>query len=211
MHRFEAHPSRRPTRAALRRGNRPAWWVYLPCALVLACGRQAPEALGGPPSHSSGREVADEPLVLTAEMQPKSGSRAIGTVQFRQLESGEVEVKVAMERVDPRTTHGFHIHELGDCSADDASSAGGHFNPDRRLHGLPPESNRHAGDLGNLVSDGNGRILTTRVFDSFQLEGERSVVGRAVILHADADEGSQPSGNAGARIACGVIEGAPDR
>ena len=147
---------------------------------------------------SSGGEVA------TAQMEATSGSEVSGVVEFRDTAEGVV-VDVTLSGLEPRTTHGFHVHTTGDCSAPDGTSAGGHFAPDGHPHGLPPSSPRHAGDMGNVTADAEGRVHESRVVSTLEVEGDRSVIGRAVIVHADRDVGEQPSGGAGERIACGVI------
>ena len=116
-----------------------------------------------------------------------------------------IRVIVDMEGLSPGD-HGFHVHEYGDCSAPDGTSAGGHFNPDGQPHGAPTDTERHVGDLGNISADGMGmaHLEWTDTFLSFS--GPHSIVGRGVIVHAGADDlTSQPTGNAGARVACGVI------
>ena len=109
--------------------------------------------------------------------------------------------------------HGLHIHELGDCRAPDASSAGGHFNPQGSEHGGPEDAIRHAGDLGNVRSDANGLAQSEITVTGISLgTGGDSIVGRSVIVHAKPDDlTSQPSGNAGPRIACGLISKNPDK
>ena len=103
--------------------------------------------------------------------------------------------------------HGFHIHEKGDCSAADASSAGGHFNPTGMPHGGRRGSQRHLGDLGNITADKSGIARFAFTDGWITLAGVNSIIGHAVVVHAQADDlKSQPSGNAGARVACGVIE-----
>lgn len=107
----------------------------------------------------------------------------------------------------PRGRHGIHIHESGDVSAPDLSSAGGHFNPTNERHGGPDSAERHVGDLGNLegnnINVGNLDYVDRRI----RLDGPSSIIGKAVIIHERPDNlKSQPSGNAGARIAGGVIE-----
>uniref|UniRef100_A0A8F2PXA4 Superoxide dismutase [Cu-Zn] n=1 Tax=Lasioderma serricorne TaxID=295660 RepID=A0A8F2PXA4_9COLE len=107
--------------------------------------------------------------------------------------------------------HGFHIHALGDLS-NGCTSAGGHFNPFNRTHGAPNATNRHVGDLGNIVADANG-VATINLTDNLiALSGETSIIGRAVVVHAGEDdlgltdnEDSLITGNAGGRVACGVI------
>ena len=101
--------------------------------------------------------------------------------------------------------HGFHIHEFGDCSAADASSAGGHFNPMKKPHGAPDAAERHAGDLGNLEADSTGKAHLELKDIMLKLSGENCIMGRGVIVHEKVDDWSQPTGNAGGRVACGVI------
>jgi Cu-Zn family superoxide dismutase len=106
--------------------------------------------------------------------------------------------------------HGIHVHETGDCSAPDGSSAGAHFNPTQKPHGLPPAEDRHAGDLGNLKSDAAGNAHYRIVVDNISLSGTgNGILGRAVIVHAKQDMGTQPAGASGDRVGCGVIA-APD-
>jgi Cu-Zn family superoxide dismutase len=105
--------------------------------------------------------------------------------------------------------HGFHIHEKGDCSAPDASSAGGHFNPTTHPHAARDAATRHVGDLGNLKADPYGLARIDFVDTQISLSGPDSIIGKAVIIHEKADDlTTQPTGNAGARQACGVIEAA---
>jgi Cu-Zn family superoxide dismutase len=103
--------------------------------------------------------------------------------------------------------HGFHIHENGDCSAPDGSSAGGHFNPTDQNHGGPDASVHHIGDLGNIRADENGNATYEATLSFLSLgDGENSILNRGLIVHALEDDlVSQPTGAAGARLACGVI------
>lgn len=152
------------------------------------------------------RAHEDEPGVARAiaAMQPTQGSQVRGVVSFAKT-SGGVRVVVDLQGLAPGK-HGFHVHEFGDCSADDASSAGGHFNPGHGSHGAPDAKVRHAGDLGNLEADASGHAALDRVDSTLALDGPGSILGRAVIAHAAEDDlTTQPSGNAGARQACGVI------
>ena len=141
----------------------------------------------------------------TATLSPTSGSTAQGTVQFVQLADGSVRVTVALTGVPPGV-HGFHVHEKGDCG-DNGNAAGGHFNPSATPHGAPHDDAKHAGDFGNVTSDDAGRVDTEFTTRSITVEpGANSVVGHAVILHANPDDlKTQPTGNAGGRIACGVV------
>lgn len=146
------------------------------------------------------------PALAQATLQPTEGNEASGTVRFEQTPEG-LAVQVDLTGLPPSSEHGFHVHETGDCSAPDASSAGGHYNPGGHPHALPNGAARHAGDMGNVTADENGEVHTQMVIDTMSVDGEApSVVGRAVIVHASPDDGGQPTGNAGARVACGVIE-----
>lgn len=139
-----------------------------------------------------------------AEMAPTEGNSASGTVVFRQTDEG-LEVSVELTGLEAGSTHGFHVHENGDCSAPDGTSAGGHYNPGGHDHALPDDQPRHAGDMGNVTADDEGNVRTTLSFANISLGGPNPVEDRGLILHANPDDGGQPTGNAGARIACGVI------
>lgn len=141
----------------------------------------------------------------TATLSPASGSTAQGTVRFVQLADGGVRVNVNLTGVPPGV-HGFHVHENGNCG-DNGNAAGGHFNPTATSHGAPQADPHHAGDFGNVTADDNGRVQNEFTTRSITVEaGANSVVGRAVILHANPDDlTTQPTGNAGGRIACGVV------
>jgi len=146
-----------------------------------------------------------------ANLAPTKGNQVTGAVHFTQ--QGElvlVEARVTGLTPGP---HGFHIHEKGNCTAPDATSAGGHFNPTGAGHGAPSASARHAGDLGNLVADATGAADYRAEIRGISLgTGEDSIIGRAVIVHADRDDlTSQPTGNAGARQACGLISLSKDK
>jgi Cu-Zn family superoxide dismutase len=103
--------------------------------------------------------------------------------------------------------HGLHIHEKGDCSAPDATSAGGHFNPEKKNHGAPDAAEHHLGDLGNIEAAAKGKAHLDRTVDFLTIAVDPNTIeGKAVIVHAQEDDlHSQPVGNAGARLACGVI------
>lgn len=150
--------------------------------------------------------ASSAPLTAVAVMEPKSGSNVSGTVMFEEIYEGTVRVSVDLQGV-PEGIHGFHVHEFGDCSADDGTSAGGHFNPVGTPHAGPDDTLRHAGDMGNLVAGPDQTVKTTLTFTSFTLSpGVTSAAGNAVILHASRDDlTTQPTGAAGGRIACGII------
>lgn len=136
-----------------------------------------------------------------------SGSHAAGHLALVATPAG-VHITGRIRGLAPDSTHGFHIHATGDCSAPDASSAGGHFNPTYQPHGHPGSASHHAGDMPNQHANAAG-VASVDVLDPDIELGTGSatdVLGRAIIVHAQADDyTSQPAGAAGARIACGVI------
>jgi len=150
----------------------------------------------------------DETLFASAKVGSASGSDVSGTIDFRQRE-GVVTVEGRLTGLQPGE-HGLHIHETGDCSAADASSAGGHFAPDDDIHGAPDDARQrhHVGDLGNIAAADDGAVTFTKTDAEMSLgSGENSVLDRAIVIHAQADDlGSQPAGDAGKRVGCGVIE-----
>jgi superoxide dismutase, Cu-Zn family len=139
--------------------------------------------------------------------EAKSGSKLAGKAVLTETEGG-VHVVMTLEGVDPGE-HGTHVHEKGDCSAADGASAGGHFNPQSKDHGLPGAEKRHLGDLGNIIigKDGKGSLDITAPGANLKAGDATSFIGRAIIVHAKKDDGGQPTGNAGGRIGCGVIKG----
>lgn len=147
-----------------------------------------------------GQENAVAPLAA------KSGTNTQGTVTFSQ-HGDEVMVKAEVTGLPPNSVHGFHVHEKGDCSSPDAMSAGGHFNPAGKPHGSISTPDHHAGDMPNLTADANGRAQAMfRLTGVTVAPGPNSVVGRAVVVHTAPDDyKTQPTGNSGGRIACGVI------
>lgn len=151
-----------------------------------------------------------ERLMARAQLEPAAGQEVEAEVRMRETDQG-IRLEVMASGLTPGR-HGLHIHELGDCSAPDFTSAGDHFNPDGNPHG-PPGPDSHAGDLGNIEADENGTVETVIMARYIELDpGQHTVVGKAFVIHADPDDlTSQPSGNAGARVACGVIELEPPR
>jgi Cu-Zn family superoxide dismutase len=135
---------------------------------------------------------------------PTLGNTVTGTIIFTKVNDG-VKVVADLQGLSVGK-HGIHIHECGDCSAADGSSAGGHFNPMAKSHGAPMDAMRHEGDMGNIEADATGKAHLEYVDKSITLEGMTSIIGRSVIVHKDEDDlKTQPTGNAGARVACGVI------
>ena len=153
------------------------------CVLAVACGV----------AFLSGCAMMEEKEpTASATLEPRSGSSVRGTV------TGHT-----------KGPKGFHIHEKGDCSAPDALSAGGHFNPTKSKHGGPYEPAKHAGDLGNLNFDAAGAAKLSFVVGDISVSSSRpdGIIGRAVIVHAAADDlKTDPTGNASGRVACGVIK-----
>jgi Cu-Zn family superoxide dismutase len=137
-------------------------------------------------------------------LHPTAGSNVSVTVSFTNSDSGVVVVVNLIGLTEGK--HGFHIHEYGDCSRPDGTPAGGHFNPYQEKHGAPSDRHRHVGDLGNVLAESTGIARERRVDPLIQLNGPHSIIGRAVIVHADEDDlTTHPTGAAGARVACGVI------
>src|SRR5690554_3310810 len=142
----------------------------------------------------------------SAQLLPTAGNEGLhGSIHFEQKPQ-HVSVRVHVEGLLANSTHGFHVHEFGDCSAVDATSAGSHFNPEGVSHGGPDSAERHVGDLGNIVTNGQGVAVAEFADTALMMEGEHSILGRAVVIHAQHDDlTSQPVGNAGSRLLCSVI------
>ena len=146
-----------------------------------------------------------------AEVKQLGDSGVSGEIAFYPADGG-VRVEGYMKGLAPNTTHGFHIHEHGDCSAPDGSSAGEHYNPTQHEHGAPGPSS-HVGDMGNITSDGEGHATVSAFIADGNIgpagpdkNGHGDIIGHAIIVHAKNDDlSTQPSGAAGPRIACGVI------
>jgi len=150
-----------------------------------------------------------KPPGATATLLPASGSDVRGTVRFAQKEA-LIEISGRITGLTPGA-HGLHIHEKGNCTAPDASSAGPHFDPDRGRHAGPHDGSRHAGDLGNVEANADGVAEFRIEVPGLSLKpAANSIVGRSLIVHADPDDlATQPSGNSGSRIGCGLISKDP--
>ena len=144
--------------------------------------------------------------VATARLEPTRGNATSGTVTFAQR-MGKVHVTADVRGLAPGREHGFHVHERGDCSSGDGMSTGGHWNPDGQPHG-PQSGPHHAGDMPSLIADASGNAKATFMLDGVTVAaGAKSVVGKGLIVHKDPDDfKTQPTGNAGARLACAVIQ-----
>lgn len=168
----------------------------LVAAGLLCCG-----CLGG-----SGGSFPAVPEAI-AVIHPTEGNTVRGWVKFFQLDEG-VKVVAEISGLNPNQRHGFHIHRFGNCSSPDGKSAGGHYDPAGTKHHAEPHSMdiHHAGDLGNLQADGEGKVKYEQALEAISISGAKSpILGRAVIIHAKEDVFEQPTGKAGARIGCGVI------
>jgi len=160
-------------------------------ALALPCAAQEGHSMAGAAK-------------AVAVISPLKGSGVHGIVTFEAVEHG-VRVVADLSGLTPGK-HGFHIHEFGDISSEDGSSAGGHFNPMGMPHSMPSADKRHAGDMGNVEANSDGKAHLDYVDPVMSLTGEHSIIGRGVIVHEKEDDlKTQPTGNAGARVACGVI------
>lgn len=150
--------------------------------------------------HTTGAQTTKAIAVLS----PTEGNNVHGTITFTKTDEG-MKIVADIEGLTPGK-HGIHIHEFGDCSAPDATSAGGHYNPDNKPHRGPEAMDHHIGDLGNITAESDGKAHLELTMKDMELVGNMGVLGRAVVLHASEDDlMSQPAGNSGARIACGVI------
>lgn len=168
--------------------------------LGIGVAAQTPPATSAPPT----KMAAPTGKVATAKMMPTANSNTRGELTFTQDAKG-IHVTGSFTGL-AFGEHGFHIHEKGDCSAPDGASAGGHFNPTSSPHGARDAAERHVGDLGNLKADPYGMARLDITDEKISLDGPNSIIGKAVIIHEKVDDYSQPTGNAGGRIACGVIE-----
>jgi Cu-Zn family superoxide dismutase len=163
-----------------------------------ASGQAAAPADAAKADHAAGKITK-----AIAVVHPLGDSKVGGKVVFTQMKDG-VEIAAEVSGLTPGE-HGFHVHEFGDCSMADGKCAGGHFNPDGKPHGKPEAAERHVGDFGNLKAGADGKATYKRVDKMITFSGARSIIGRSVIVHDMPDDFSQPTGNAGGRIGCGVI------
>lgn len=176
-------PALSPLRSALR---------ALPAAMLLAT--LAACATGPKPDASA-----------VAELQATRGSPVTGSLSFAQF-GNKVRVSGQVSGLKPGAEHGFHVHEKGDCSSGDGMSTGGHFNPMGAPHGRHGHGQHHVGDLPPLGADSYGVARVNFETDRISLSGANSVVGKGLIVHRDPDDyTTQPTGNAGPRLACAVV------
>lgn len=146
-------------------------------------------------------------MTSTAVLVATSGSAVSGTLKFREAQDRVVHISGTIEGLSPGK-HGFHVHVNGNCDSPDGMSAGGHYAPTGGKHGAPGSATRHLGDLGNIVADANGRAVVDVTVSgiTIALMGSSSIGDRSIVIHANEDDFSDPAGNSGPRVACGVIE-----
>lgn len=175
-------------------------------ATLVACA-SAPNTPTSSSAPAAAMHNASTAKQAVANLASASGSLVSGRLTLAPMGDG-VHLGGEVGGLQPGSSHGFHIHEKGDCSAVDGSSAGGHFNPAAQPHGRAGHGAHHAGDSDNLVADANGVVRVDAHISGVSLGGgaANDIAGRAIVVHAAADDySSQPAGNAGARVACGVI------
>jgi Cu-Zn family superoxide dismutase len=176
--------------------------VLAPLLVLAACGASEPPPAPAPPASAAGTPTAKR---IEVPLAAKSGSKLSGQATFTDV-AGGVSVVIQVAGAPPGKV-ATHVHENGDCSAPDAASAGGHFNPGAKPHGLPPGPERHLGDLGNIDvgPDGTGTLQIVVMGATLEPGVANSYLGHPIIVHEKQDDGGQPVGNAGGRIGCGVI------
>ena len=179
----------------------PASTASLLAALPVAAAVLMVAPLAGRSAAAAAKGGSDHAVAV---LQPRSDGKVRGTIHFRKRPSG-VHVQGTITGL-PAGAHGFHVHEYGECSPPDFSSAGEHFNPTGAPHGSPKDARRHVGDLGNVEAGAGGTVAIDYTDPHLRFEGDRSILGRGVIVHEKADDfKTQPTGDAGGRLACGVI------
>lgn len=177
------------------------------CTTVVACSHSKKDtSTATPPVSAPEKSTAPAPTRAQAVLKAASGEKVKGIIHFTE-ENGTLKVESMVQGLKPGP-HGFHIHEVGDCSKADFASAGPHFMVSGHQHGSLDSKTRHEGDLGNLIASAKGVVKSTVSVSGVTLSsGPNSILGRAVVIHKDKDDfKSQPAGNSGARLACGIIE-----
>ena len=181
--------------------------------LLVACSREqpagaprAPDATTAAPAEKTAEPAAAAPAAV-AQIAPTQGNTVTGALALAQSAEG-VHITGSIQGLKPDAEFGFHVHEKGDCTAPDGSSAGGHFNPTQAQHGNPTGPTHHAGDMLNIKSDAQGvaQVDVTAAGTSLTGDPGTDVMGKAIVVHEGPDDyTTQPSGNSGKRVACGVI------
>jgi len=183
--------------------------VFTTVSLAFLAGCQSANRSDQTASASSATQLApvNAPLFERAKVQLQSRSKSKVQGEVMMMADGEnTVIRYDVLGLKPNSMHGMHIHQIGDCSAPDATSAGDHFNPSGKPHGGPGTTERHVGDLGNLQADAKGRAQGEMRVPGLVMSGAQTFIGRSLVVHANPDDlKSQPSGNSGPRIACGII------
>lgn len=183
----------------------PLFCAAIALVFFASCSSSSPT--NSPSPTVKAESVAEvEPLTAAlAILTPTAGNQVTGSIKFVQSE-GSVKVTANVQGLQPNSVHAWHIHEFGDASSLDGKAMGDHYNPEEMPHGLPNNPKRHAGDLGNLKADSRGEVIKEITVDNITINsGKNPILGRGMIIHAETDDGGQPTGNAGSRIAQGVI------
>lgn len=183
--------------------------------LLVACSKEQPAGAPREPEPTTAAPAekttpAEPAQEAVAQIAPTQGNTVTGSVALSSSPAG-VHITGAIQGLKPDAEFGFHVHEKGDCSAPDGSSAGGHFNPTQTQHGNPTSATHHAGDMLNIKSNGEGvaQVDTTVAGTTLHGDPTTDIMGKAIVVHEGPDDyTTQPSGNSGKRVACGVI-GAP--
>lgn len=190
-----------------------ALWLAIPVMAMAACGRseqtQTPAEAGPPATPVEAPTPSGAPPVQSAQVTlvATQGNTASGLLMLTPAADG-VQLRGMVQGLSADKEFGFHVHEKGDCSAPDASSAGNHFNPSNESHGDPQGTMHHLGDMPNLKADVKGAAAVELTISGASLGTGQSgdLIGKGVIVHAMPDDyKTQPSGNSGSRIACGVV------
>lgn len=180
--------------------------------ILAACSKEQPAGVPRTPDNSAPtvaeKATPTEPAhEAVAQIAPTQGNTVTGSLALAQSAEG-VHISGAVQGLKPDAEFGFHVHEKGDCSAPDGSSAGGHFNPTQAQHGNPTSTAHHAGDMVNIRSnvEGAAQVDTTVAGTTLHGDPTTDLMGKAIVVHESPDDyATQPSGNSGKRIACGVI------
>ncbi len=189
----------------------PRATLFAAFVLILSAGCADPDTDAAVDATVGDTNVVEPVEMAVAELQPTEGNEVTGRVTFTP-QGGAMQVVADIQNLS-EGTHGFHIHENGTCAPGEdgtpGGAAGGHFNPNDDPHGAPtdPPGEHHTGDMGNIMADASGTARVDTSFAFLSLEGDTSIVNKAVIVHSGRDDlTSQPSGDAGDRLACGVVQ-----
>jgi Cu-Zn family superoxide dismutase len=175
--------------------------------MMISCNMNGTNEETNGDEYSEEIEESVDDVAAKAEMNPASNSNVKGTIVFEQTDDG-IKMVVDLSGLTPGE-HAIHLHEYGDCSAPDGTSAGGHWAPEGNPHGKRDEGEFHRGDLDNFTADEDSSAYFERTIEDWTIGGPENtnILGKSVIVHAQADDyTSQPSGDAGPRISCGVIQ-----